>query len=99
MSIENMTEIAPAGRTAVLERPTAQSGGSGLSEADRARLAAIKQAVSQAVGPGVPVGGGGTPPEGPRAPEPTFGPEWEARPERGRAVAREIIRLETTLSY
>ncbi|OGE18670.1 hypothetical protein A3D83_01940 [Candidatus Daviesbacteria bacterium RIFCSPHIGHO2_02_FULL_41_10] len=94
-----MTEIAPAGRTAVLERPTAQSGGSGLSEADRARLAAIKQAVSQAVGPGVPVGGGGTPPEGPRAPEPTFGPEWEASPERGRAVAREIIRLETTLSY
>lgn len=32
--------------------------------------------------------------EGPRGPEPPRGPEWETSPERGRAIVREIIRLE-----
>lgn len=44
-----------------------------------------------------PVGPGG--PDRPRGPEPPRGPEWETSPERGRSIVKEIVRVETTLSY
>lgn len=43
--------------------------------------------------------GGRRGPEDPQSPEGPTGPEWETSPERGREIVKEIIRLETTLSY
>ncbi|MBI4035680.1 hypothetical protein HY383_01900 [Candidatus Daviesbacteria bacterium] len=46
------------------------------------------------------VGGEGDRLRGPESPNgPERGPEWETSPERGRAIVREILRLETTLPY